>query len=536
MPEHAQDDQSRPLPAGGADREMDAAAQSLADALRWSFRLLSAIMILVLVGFVLSGFKTIQPQQMGVKKVFGCVTGVVDQGLAFTWPFPIGEIQIVDISEQAIEIDDFWMHETPEDKTKLLGERTAMSEGLRPGWDGALFTGDKNLLHVKLSCRYRIQDVLGYLRAVQETNLKRQTALRELIRSLVCKAAVQVASSKTADSIRYSDKEQYTRQVRAQTQRQLNRLTLDPARIVRLRGDLAALRAKVDDKLRQAVARDVDKLLGHLDAGRIGDARAELGELAKVLQEDPNYDDLWRQGTGLTESVKILRIAFIQESWPLKARDAYVSAQRARSERENRISQAIANAKAALSGAAGDSYEKLVGKPWEIGGRSPQEAAAEDLIGQWRVAVAAGDEKAARGLLKKIDFDLIGQYEAARDSEDNKKADWLLARIDEVLGGKGTEGKAFRILAAAKARGDAALQPLLAWKQRFEKVLPAYRAAPRVFLTREWAAAATEIFEYPTTEKYMMNPGTERTILRINRPPEIRKSTLDAGLKKDKDK
>ena len=509
MPEHAQDDRSRTLPAGGADHEMDAAAQSLADALRWSFRLLSVIMILVLVGFVLSGFKTIQPQQVGVKKVFGRVTGLADQGLAFTWPFPIGEIQIVDISEQAMEINDFWMHETPEDKTKLLGERTAMSEGLRPGWDGALFTGDKNLLHVKLSCRYRIQDMLGYLRTIEETDVARQTALRELIRSLVCKAAVQVASSKTADSIRYSDKEQYTRQVQAQTQRQLNRLTLDPARIARLRGDLAALPAKVDDKLRQAVARDVDKLLGHLDAGRIGDARAGLGELARLLDDDQRYADLWRLTGQLKESIKIVRVAFIQESWPLKARDAYVAAQRARSDRENRINQAIANAKAALNGAAGDNYVKLVGRPWRIGAERPRQVAEENLI---------------------------GRYEAARDADDDEKADELLAQIYEVLQDKATKGRAFRILAAAKARSDAALQPLLAWKQRFEKVLPAYRAAPHVFLTREWAAAATEIFEYPTTEKYMMNPGTERTILRINRPPEIRKSTLDAGLKKDKDK
>ena len=542
MTDHEKDDRGARLAVAGngdGEGEMDAASQSLADALRWSFRLLSAIMLFVLVGFVLSGFRTIQPQQMGVKKVFGRVTGPpADQGLAFTWPFPIGQIEIVDVSEQALEIDDFWMHETPADKTKSMEERTAMSEGLRPGWDGALFTGDNNLLHVKLTCRYKVQDVLGYLGGVREADLSRQTTLRELIRSLVCKAAIQVASSKTADSIRSSDKEQYTRRVEAETQRQLNLLTLDPKGVAEFRRELTALPAGVDATARQQVAGAVDELLGCIDDGRIADARAQLGVLAKMLGNNDRYAGLWGRAARLVESVKILRIAFTNESWPLKARDAYVAAQRARSERIDFINQATANAKAALRGAAGDSYEKLVGKPWQIAGkgaaRAPERKRVEELIGRYEAAAADANEEKASKILKKIDVDLIGRYEAARDAGDQKTAEWLLARIGDVLQDRETEGKAFRILEGAKARSDAALQPLLAWQRRFEEVLPTYRIAREVFLTREWAAAATEIFGYPSNLKLFMRPGSNPTVLRINAPPELLEKLREAGLKKAK--
>jgi len=202
--------------------EVDPAAKSLADALRVSFRLLTGIMILVVVAFLLTGLKSIEPQQIGVKKVFGKVVGAAEQGLAYTWPFPVGEIEIVTTRERTATVEDFWMNETPADKTKKLTDRRTRTAGLRPGWDGALLTGDRNLLHVKLICLYAIQGpqgALAYLRNIDKENLE------TTVRAAVCQAAIAAAARRTADGIQRKEKSQFAQDVRKEAQRLLDVLT-----------------------------------------------------------------------------------------------------------------------------------------------------------------------------------------------------------------------------------------------------------------------------------------------------------------------
>ncbi len=201
--------------------QMDPASQSLADALRVSFRVLTIIMIGVVVAFLLTGLKTVEPQEVGIKKVFGRVVGTTEPGLAYTWPFPVGQIETIPINEQSLTIRDFWMHETLADKTKdLLDRSSSASKGLRPGWDGALLTGDRNLLHVKLVCKYAVQDVTGAL-AVQK-NIK---DLDEAVRSVTCQATIRAAARQTADGIQRDKKGAFLADVRRQAQAFLNQLT-----------------------------------------------------------------------------------------------------------------------------------------------------------------------------------------------------------------------------------------------------------------------------------------------------------------------
>ena len=115
-----------PIP-GPADKPTDAAGQSLANALRVSFKLLSVLMVIVLFFYLLTGVKSIEPYQVGIKTRFGRIIGIAEEGLAYTWPFPIGRIEIIDVKEQRLTIDVFWMAEKPEDKTKELLARSSMA-------------------------------------------------------------------------------------------------------------------------------------------------------------------------------------------------------------------------------------------------------------------------------------------------------------------------------------------------------------------------------------------------------------------------
>ena len=138
-----------------AEDEMVAANRSLADALRLSFVLLSVGMVIVLIAFLASGFTLVRSSEIGVKLFFGRIVGegnerIVGEGLCWSWPEPIGRVEKIPTATQVIKIDDFWMYERPEEVDTPLAERTPQSPGLRPGFDGALLTGDRALVHVKL--------------------------------------------------------------------------------------------------------------------------------------------------------------------------------------------------------------------------------------------------------------------------------------------------------------------------------------------------------------------------------------------------
>ena len=196
-----------PSPGPGSAPEADPASQSLAEALRLSFRLLSVIMVLVLAAFLITGFAQVEPGQRGVRLLFGAVQGkgddrVLKPGLHWAWPAPVGRVVKVDTGKQVLALNDFWFQENPEDATKTLDELRPPELGLRPGYDGALLTGDRGLIHVKLNCLYSIasrrdgpdpQAVLDFLQNVRDP--------QETVRAAVCAAAIRAAAARTVDSI-----------------------------------------------------------------------------------------------------------------------------------------------------------------------------------------------------------------------------------------------------------------------------------------------------------------------------------------------
>ncbi len=190
-----------------ADEMTDLAGKSLADALRLSFRLLSFFMVLVAVLFVFTGLSQIQPNERGIRLLFGKIQGegvarVLGEGLAWSLPEPIGRVEKIPTGERKLEINDFWLYTTPEDALKPLSERRVSAEGLRPAWDGALLTGDRALVHIKLICNYRIgfgddkpdaEMVIDYVSNIVEPD--------EVVRSAVCNATIRLAATLTADMI-----------------------------------------------------------------------------------------------------------------------------------------------------------------------------------------------------------------------------------------------------------------------------------------------------------------------------------------------
>ena len=276
-PGHNHADPQPPVPVGGRP---DPAGESLAKALKVSFRLLRLIMVAVVVLFLLTGLRSIDPDEVGLKKLFGRIESTVDEGLGYTWPFPVGDIQVIDTTEQELTIDDFWMHETAVDKTQPLSERSVMDKGLRPGWDGALLTGDRNLLHVRLKCIYMVHDPVAYAKNVNDPE--------EIVRSAVCAGAIHAAVWRTADGLLRAEQKQFANDVRRTAQDRLDALNTGISiNRIELNQTTWPLRALPDYNMAQRAISNAQKARDAAAAEAVKILNASAGTNYKKLVGDP---------------------------------------------------------------------------------------------------------------------------------------------------------------------------------------------------------------------------------------------------------
>ena len=346
---------------GGGPEGTDPGSKSLADALRVSFVLLAVIMAFMVIGFLLTGLQSIEANEVGIVKVFGKVVGTAGPGLTYNWPFPIGEIEIVKTDEQRLTLYDFWFNEMPGDLDKPLSQRPVPSQGLRPGWDGALLTGDRYLLHVQIDCHYVVDDPLAYRQQVRDAydehlGGKLGTITidpkEELIRSAVCGAAIVTAATGTAHELQTSGQ----------------------------------------DIFEQSVLKRANDVLSGAD------------------------------GLDKPTGLRIKRLALARRTWPLRAIADFDAVTAARQDARRATDAAASQAETLLIQAAGQAYTQLVGSPRND--RKEAEKARNnnkpyDLIGQYASlrsrADSATDAEQARKLgaraeavFKQIDDVLVG--------------------------------------------------------------------------------------------------------------------------------
>ncbi len=215
------------------EEKMDPAQQQLAKALQSSFRLLSVIMVFVVIFFLLTGLSAIDSSEVGVISRFGEIVDVARPGLTYAWPFPVGGITKISTAEQHMQIRDFWLFETPAEAGTPLDQRNPQGEGgLRPGYDGALLTGDNILCHVLLDCTYAIRSEQDptrdsdhpaklYVMNVDDPKDPDRKRTKELIRSLVVTSAIRAAAVRTGDALR-TGQSAFSREVADDVQKSLD--------------------------------------------------------------------------------------------------------------------------------------------------------------------------------------------------------------------------------------------------------------------------------------------------------------------------
>ncbi|HDS84883.1 MAG TPA: protease modulator HflK [Phycisphaerales bacterium] len=161
--------------------ELDAAGQSLTNALRVSFTILKVIMVLLIVLFAVSGVFRVQPDEEALVLQFGRFRGegehrILRPGLKFAFPEPISEVIRIPVQRvQTLDVDSFWYFETEQERLGRTPPRMVTGP-LNPLRDGYCLTRndqqtglagtDYNIVHSRWTITYRIRSPIDFFESI----------------------------------------------------------------------------------------------------------------------------------------------------------------------------------------------------------------------------------------------------------------------------------------------------------------------------------------------------------------------------------
>jgi len=137
---------------------LDAATQSLVNALRVSFWILGFFIALLAVLFWLQGIYTVQPGEKKLVLRFGAadISRVMDEGIHYHIPY-VEDIVVVRTEQRRLDVNTFWPKLTEEAKKRIAEGKEKLPEDYAPGAEGGyLLTGDLNVLESRWTINYRV--------------------------------------------------------------------------------------------------------------------------------------------------------------------------------------------------------------------------------------------------------------------------------------------------------------------------------------------------------------------------------------------
>lgn len=149
---------------------MDPANQSLADALKITYRLVQLAMLVLGALYLFSGFQSVRENEQGIRLLFGRKDGPqVDPGFRFSYPAPMGEMVKVNTAPVQVELlrptgkqtgritadsMDFWVYLSDDKARETPTSQLPKTASLNPEREGSVLTSDGNIAHTKWSFSY----------------------------------------------------------------------------------------------------------------------------------------------------------------------------------------------------------------------------------------------------------------------------------------------------------------------------------------------------------------------------------------------
>lgn len=172
--------------------ESDTAGKSLSEALELSFTILKVIIVILVIAFFASGFKTVGPEEKALVLRFGKIRGTGDKrvlgpGPHWIWPYPIDEIVRIPVARRDnLSVNSFWYYLTEREQLAGKADEIDMNKALDPIRDGYCLTrsvnsdpnstdnkgNDYNIVHTLWQLTYHISNPEMFFTNVQIPNVK----------------------------------------------------------------------------------------------------------------------------------------------------------------------------------------------------------------------------------------------------------------------------------------------------------------------------------------------------------------------------
>ncbi len=184
---------NNPMTGNNTGQQLDAAGKSLLEAMRISFFILKIIMLVLIILFLASGFRMVEPDEQAIVLRFGKIRGAAEEkllgpGLHWIFPYPIDEIVEIPTAKKInLPINSFWYYQSKKD---MLQEgpldKTRIEQTLNPIKDGYCVTKgegqtentfgssgyDYSIVHSKWQLTYQIDDPEKFYKNVYIDNVK----------------------------------------------------------------------------------------------------------------------------------------------------------------------------------------------------------------------------------------------------------------------------------------------------------------------------------------------------------------------------
>lgn len=165
----------------GPVAELDTAGKALSDALGISFVILKVIMVVLIILFLVSGFRTVEPDEQALVLRFGKIHGtgedrILDPGLHWIFPYPIDEIVKIPVAQKVnLAVESFWFPESYQPPLSLnpvvAGYCITRSEK-QTETAAAPAGSDYNIVHSKWQLTYQIDDPERFFKNVYVEDVK----------------------------------------------------------------------------------------------------------------------------------------------------------------------------------------------------------------------------------------------------------------------------------------------------------------------------------------------------------------------------
>lgn len=176
-------DQFRPRDEQDPVREIERGVES---AKRWMEKMFRGkgawlIVLIVVMGYLLSGFYRVGPGEKGVVLLFGKVSGITEPGPRYRLPRPFMDHSVVDVARV---------------RRAEIGYRSAGRHTKNLPAEALMLTGDENIVDVQLLVQYEVRDPEKFLFGALQPELALRAAAEVALRGIVGENTIDFTMTK----------------------------------------------------------------------------------------------------------------------------------------------------------------------------------------------------------------------------------------------------------------------------------------------------------------------------------------------------